>query len=201
VQTNEALISSLSEETLPIVIGLNSSKEIWDALAAALSSPSNTRILNIHMQLQNLKQADLSATQYLQKAKLLSDELAAAGRPLCLSDFNIYIFKGLRPEFKDIITTLSAMPEPVTYSELHNLLLNHEFIHGNSVSSLSILSPSLDSSVTPVANLSQKSTNFDRGSNSFGGHGRNNRGRGGCGGRNNYSNNYSKPSFSNGYNE
>lgn len=73
------LISSLFEETLPLVVGLNTSKDILDT---ALSSPSNTRILNIHMQLQNLKQDDLIVTQFLQKAKLLSDELAAAGRPL-----------------------------------------------------------------------------------------------------------------------
>lgn len=51
------LISSLFEETIPIVIVLTSSKDILDALEAALSPPSNTRILNIHMQLQNLKQA------------------------------------------------------------------------------------------------------------------------------------------------
>ncbi|KAK6803175.1 hypothetical protein RDI58_000959 [Solanum bulbocastanum] len=44
------LISSLSEETLPIIIGLNTTKEVWDALAATLSSPSNTRLFNLHMQ-------------------------------------------------------------------------------------------------------------------------------------------------------
>lgn len=36
------LIFSLSEETLPIVTGLNTLKAVWDALEAALSSPSNT---------------------------------------------------------------------------------------------------------------------------------------------------------------
>ncbi|KAH0657480.1 hypothetical protein KY289_026228 [Solanum tuberosum] len=45
------IISSLSEETIPIVIGLPTAKSIWDALEAAFSSPSNTRILNLHMQL------------------------------------------------------------------------------------------------------------------------------------------------------
>ncbi|KAH0669903.1 hypothetical protein KY285_025519 [Solanum tuberosum] len=113
------LISSISEETLPIVIGLATSKQVWDALKKALSSPSNTRIFNLHMSLQNLKQDDLPVTQYLQKAKLISDELAAVGRPLCLADLNIYIFKGLHSDFKDLVTALSARPQPVTYSELH----------------------------------------------------------------------------------
>ncbi|KAK6784991.1 hypothetical protein RDI58_018446 [Solanum bulbocastanum] len=41
------LISSLSEETLPIVTGLSTSKEIWDTLELVLSSTSNTRTLNL----------------------------------------------------------------------------------------------------------------------------------------------------------
>lgn len=59
------LISSLSEETMPIVIGLNTFKDIWDALVAALSSPSKTRVRNLHMQLQNLKQDDLTISHFL----------------------------------------------------------------------------------------------------------------------------------------
>ncbi|KAH0655706.1 hypothetical protein KY285_030588 [Solanum tuberosum] len=179
------LISSLSEETLPIVIGLATSKQVWDALEKALSSPSNTRILNLHMSLQNLKQDDLPVTQYFQKAKLIFDELAAVGRPLCLADLNIYIFKGLRSDSKDLVTALSARPEPMTYSELHSLLLNHEFIHGHTLSSLTI-SP-LPHTDQHVAHFSQRSnTTNDRSQNNtsnYRGRGRNSRGRGGRGGR------------------
>ncbi|KAH0767944.1 hypothetical protein KY285_003815 [Solanum tuberosum] len=70
------IISSHSEETIPIMIGLSTSKVVWNALAAAFLSPSNTRILNLHMQLQNLKRD-------------------VVRRPICLPDQNIYIFKGL----------------------------------------------------------------------------------------------------------
>ncbi|XP_049390293.1 uncharacterized protein LOC125854762 [Solanum stenotomum] len=184
------IISSLSEETIPIIIGLSTAKAVWDALAAAFSSPSNTRILNLHMQLQNLKQDDLSVTQYLHKVKLLIDELAAAGRPICLPDQNIYMFKGLRCEFKDIITTFSARQEPVTFGELHSLLLSHEFIHGQALSSLSMSpSPMPDSAGNPSANFSQRFSQNDRqyNHNNHRGRGRNNRDRGGKrGGRQGY---------------
>nr|XP_033514335.1 uncharacterized protein LOC117278999 [Nicotiana tomentosiformis] len=181
------LISSLSEETLPIAIGLNTSKAVWDALEAALYSPSNTRILNLHMQLQNLKQDDLTVTQYLHKAKLISDEFVDAVRPLCLADQNIYIFKGLRSKFKDIVTTLSARPEPVTFSKLHSLLLNHQFINGSSISNTSLSSATpQDSSITqgPSPNLARRNTHSDRpfNTNSNRGRGRSYRGRGGRGG-------------------
>jgi hypothetical protein len=45
------------------------------------------------MQLQSIKQGDLSVTQLLHKAKVLSDELATTGWFLNLQDFNIYAFK------------------------------------------------------------------------------------------------------------
>lgn len=139
-------------------------------------------------------------TQFLQKVKLLSDELAAAGRPLNASDFNIYMFKGLGSNFKDIITTLSARPEPVSYSKLHSLLPNHEFIHGLSMSTLSLVLG--DISHTLTTNIVQRSFNGERkhlGNNnntSNRGRGRSYRRRWGRGGRNqyqrnNYGNNFS----------
>ncbi|OIS96628.1 hypothetical protein A4A49_60633, partial [Nicotiana attenuata] len=126
-------------------------------------------------------------------------ELAAAGRSLNALDFNIYVFKGLRSDFKDIVTT-SARPEPVSYFELHSLLLNHEFIHGSSMSSLSLASG--DTSHTPATNVAQRSFHGDKhnlgqiNTNSQRARGRSYRGRGGRGGRNQYhhntySNNYS----------
>ncbi|KAK1391691.1 hypothetical protein POM88_010747 [Heracleum sosnowskyi] len=53
-------------------------------------------------------------------------------------DLKIYIYKGLRSEFKDIITTLSARPEAVSFVELHSLLLSHEFIHEKTINSSTI---------------------------------------------------------------
>jgi hypothetical protein len=42
----------------------------------------------------------------MQQAKSLFDELAAAGRPMCLEDFNLYVFCGLHGEFKDLVMSL-----------------------------------------------------------------------------------------------
>ena len=43
------LIASLSEEVLPLVVGLTRSNEIWQSLEAALASPSHTHILQLHL--------------------------------------------------------------------------------------------------------------------------------------------------------
>jgi hypothetical protein len=124
-----ALLSSLSMEVLHLIVGCQSSCLAWGTLERALASTSNSRIMQLHGSLQDLRQGDESVTQFMQKAKALFDELAAAGRPVSLEDFNLYMFRGLRGEFKDLVTSLITKAEPLSYADLHSHLLTHEFLH------------------------------------------------------------------------
>jgi hypothetical protein len=130
-----ALLSSLSVEVLHLVVDCSTSASVWSTLELALASPSNSRIMQLHGSLQDLRQGDDIVTLYLQCAKGLFDELVAAGRPISLTDFNLYVFRGLRGEFRDLVTSLSTKVDPLSYSELHSHLSTHEFIHRSSVSS------------------------------------------------------------------
>ncbi|XP_073262717.1 uncharacterized protein [Populus alba] len=127
-----ALLSSLSMEVLHLVVDCPTSCSVWLTLEQALASTSNSRIMQLHGSLQELRQGDDSVTQFLQKAKTLFDELAAAGRPISLTDFNLYIFRGLRGEFKDLVTSLITRADPLPYAYLLSHLLTHEFIHKTS---------------------------------------------------------------------
>jgi len=40
---------------------------------------------------------------------MLFDEFVAASRPLSLKDFNLYIFRGLRGEFRDLVKNILLM--------------------------------------------------------------------------------------------
>ncbi|XP_043725629.1 uncharacterized protein LOC122672197 [Telopea speciosissima] len=90
------LITSLVKDALPLAVGRVSSKEIWDALT------------------------------FLHRVKELSDELAAAGKPLPTEDFNIHIFRSLQEEYQSVVPTIMYRQPPLTYSELHGLLMSHE---------------------------------------------------------------------------
>jgi hypothetical protein len=79
----------------------------------------------------------------MQHAMSLFDELAAAGRPLSLEDFNLYISRGLRGEFKDFVTSLVTKAESLSYADLHSHLLTHEFLHKSSLPSLAANPPLL----------------------------------------------------------
>ena len=67
---------------------------------------------------------------------------------MSLEDFNLYMFCGLRGEFKDLVTSLITKAKPLSYDDLHSHLLTHEFLHKNSFHSMDV-APSMLSSSLP----------------------------------------------------
>ena len=61
--------------------------------------------------------------------------MVVVGRPLSLEDFNLYVFRGLRSDFKDLVTSLFTWVEPLSYSDLHSYLLTHEYLNKSSLQS------------------------------------------------------------------
>lgn len=101
-------------------------------LATTLASPSNSRIMQLHGSFQDLRQNDSTVSAYLQQAKMLFNEFVATSKPLSMEDLNLYVFCGLRGEFQDLVTTLSTREKPILYTDLHSILLTHEFLHKTS---------------------------------------------------------------------
>jgi hypothetical protein len=75
-------------------------------------------------------------TIYLQQVKALFDELTATGRSILFANVNLYVFCGLRGEFKELVTSLSTRAYPLSYVDLHSHLLTHEFLHKSSFQSM-----------------------------------------------------------------
>ena len=89
--------------------------------------------MQLHDSFQYLLQNDDSISIYLQKSKALFDELDAAGKPIVMAEFNLYVFWGLHNDFKDLVTSLSTKVDLISYINLHNNLLTHEFLHKTSL--------------------------------------------------------------------
>ncbi|RVW88399.1 hypothetical protein CK203_040995 [Vitis vinifera] len=122
------ILSSISEEIFPYVIGLSSSYEVWQALSQAFGSVSQNRQLQLHIELQELKKNDLSVSTYLQHAKALADELNVAGRLLAPTEFIAIIYRNIGSDYQAIITALNLHSEPVSFHELHGQLIAHEIL-------------------------------------------------------------------------
>ena len=143
-------------EVLHLVVDCPTSCSVWHTLEQALASTSNSRIMQLHGYLQDLRQGNESVTQFPQKAKALFDELAAAGWPISLADFNLYVFCGLHGEFKDLVISLVSRTDPLPYADFLSNLLTHEFIHKSShlfMGSTAIHAPLLPTSNTPPSTL------------------------------------------------
>lgn len=70
-------------------------------------------------------------------------------------------------EFKDIVTSLSTRSEPVAFgsepvafTELHSMLLSHEFLHGDALHSIAISNTTDLPSTQPTANIAQHDTDL-----------------------------------------
>jgi hypothetical protein len=98
-----ALLSSLSTEIIHLVVDCNTFHSIWQTLEKSFASPSHSRIMQLHGSFQDLRLGDDSVSAYLQRAKVLFDELAAASWPISLEDFNLYVFRGIHSDFKDLV--------------------------------------------------------------------------------------------------
>ena len=138
-------------EVLHLVVDCPTLCSVWHTLEQALASTSNSRIMQLHGSFQDFRQGDESVTQFLQKAKALFDELAAARRPISLADFNLYVFHSLHREFKDLVTSLVTKAEPLPYADLRSHLLTHEFIHKSSHFSMG--SAAIHAPLLPTLNI------------------------------------------------
>jgi len=100
------------------------------------------------------EKGDKSVTQFMQKAKALFNELVTGGRSVSLEDFNLNVFRSLRGEFKDLVTSIVTKAEPLSYADLHSHILTHKFLHKTSLSSMGsavINTPLLPTPNTPPA--------------------------------------------------
>ncbi|KAH6775243.1 hypothetical protein C2S52_012804 [Perilla frutescens var. hirtella] len=64
-EENQGKKSSLSEGTMVLIIGLNSTHEIWNALESNFASQSRAKLMQYKLQLQTLKKDNLSMKDYL----------------------------------------------------------------------------------------------------------------------------------------
>jgi hypothetical protein len=108
---------------------------------------------------QDLRQGDASVAMHMQQAKSLFDELVVAERSISLEYFNLYVFRGLRGEFQDLVTSLATKTKPLLYADVHSHLFTHEFLHKTSFQSMVVNPPLLPTlPLLPSANLVQYQT-------------------------------------------
>jgi histone deacetylase 1/2 len=112
-----ALVCSLSEDVIGMVMLASTSREVWETLAASFSSQSTARAMQIRGALQKVKNLDSTVTVYYNKVKHLADTLTAIGQPLRPDEVNGYLMAGLDSDYDALVeivsnrTATNPMPE------------------------------------------------------------------------------------------
>ncbi|GAA0167911.1 transmembrane signal receptor [Lithospermum erythrorhizon] len=147
------LISSLSEEVMAIPIGHTTARGIWLAIETSLASHSLSRSLQLQAALHELRQNDLTISEYMTKAKVLFTDMQAIGKHPSSDDFLVKVLFGLKPEFNEMVSSIVTKVGTLSFEEVHNLLLTQECL----VNSRNSVTNGGVSSLNPLANSAQRS--------------------------------------------
>ena len=73
-----------------------------------------------------IQRGNRSITEYLHAVKTLADEIATIDNSISDDDLTLYVLNGLGSEFQEIVAPIRARESPLTFEELHDLLVGHE---------------------------------------------------------------------------
>ncbi|XP_012833605.1 PREDICTED: uncharacterized protein LOC105954481 [Erythranthe guttata] len=121
-----ALIGSLSAELIPFVVDAKTSYDIWHTLADTYAKPSRNRIMSLRESLSSIKKGSMSVTEFLQKIKQTSGQLAAAGVHIFMDEIVLHVLHGLPSEYKEIAAAFRARDSSISFQELHEKLTYFE---------------------------------------------------------------------------
>ncbi|KAL8105399.1 hypothetical protein AgCh_029267 [Apium graveolens] len=118
--------STLSSPVLALVVGLKTSKDVWDCLQQNFAHQSIANATQLRFQLLSMTKGDKSITEYLQFAKIISDSLAAINQPVSPTDLITCVLRDLGPDYSMLVTTIINPPPLPSFSTLRTRIVTFE---------------------------------------------------------------------------
>lgn len=120
------IAATLSTSALSYIIGSQSAKEMWDNLHERFARVTRTSIVQMKIDLQNIKKGHESIDQYLQRIKDSRDQLAAVGVIISNEDIVIVALRGLPSEYNTTKAVIHGRENLVSLKELRPQLKAEE---------------------------------------------------------------------------
>lgn len=169
-QLFSCLTASLSQTTLPYVLGLTSAQQVWESLSHRFNSLSRNHVQELKTRLYSHTKLT-TMDSYIDTIKDLAQKLTAAGSPLDEDDLIFHTLRGLPKPFNGFKTAVRTRGDTITFAELVTMLKGEDLqlLQESEVDTTTVLVANHSSqgqesisrgtqlsSVTPQSNLSQQ---------------------------------------------
>ena len=98
-----------------MVVGIISSREVWNTLEQMFISTSRANILNLKLELQSIKKGNEFVNSFLQKIKVAFDKLLSVGVIVDNKELICIVLRGLSREFAHFCSAIRTRSDPITY--------------------------------------------------------------------------------------
>ncbi|KAL4364045.1 hypothetical protein GQ457_04G021880 [Hibiscus cannabinus] len=120
------LLSTVSSDVLPQLVGDETSAEIWSVISGLYSKMSTTKIMHLHCKLRSMKKGALRMREYTVKVKEICDLLAVSGNKVAEVEHIATILNGLPAEFAPFVVVITASQVPYTLDGVISVLVDVE---------------------------------------------------------------------------
>eukprot|EP00877_Chromochloris_zofingiensis_P010252 jgi/Chrzof1/5480/Cz16g04260.t1 len=118
---------AVEDHFLPTVYNAASAKAAWDALEALFQQRSVANQLNLTQELNNLTlQPGETITQLLARARIIWEQLKAAGIDKSEQEVALSVLSGLPADFNTLVTVLQNQSGPLTLSGIQKAVLTEQ---------------------------------------------------------------------------
>lgn len=120
-QLLSCLTASLSQTTLPYVLGLTSAQQVWESLSHRYNSLSRNHVQELKTRLYSHTKLT-TMESYIDTIKDYAQKLAAAGSPLDENDLIFHTLRGLPKPFNGFKTAIRTRGDTISFAELVTML-------------------------------------------------------------------------------
>lgn len=118
------LHATLTPQIFAQVVGYKTSSVTWNALDLAYMSQKNARYYQIKHELSNIRKGASSITEYMDRIRMLTDELSLIQHPLTNRDLIGSVLDGLNLDYNVIVNSVQTMATSPSFEELYSMLYN-----------------------------------------------------------------------------
>ncbi|KAK0597068.1 hypothetical protein LWI29_021511 [Acer saccharum] len=120
------LHTTMTPQVFAQVINYTTAHSTWQALARAFTSQTNARYYQIKHDLSTIRKGSKSVTEYMDRIRLLTDELSLIQQPMSDRAIIGCVLDGLDLDYDVVVNTVQTMSAPPSFEEIYSMLLNRE---------------------------------------------------------------------------